>query len=84
MATGLPDEKKTHKSVFHHRNTPEMEEVIKKLRDALNVDHVVYNLARPPAGLTYPASWIKRYINMGYADVDPISREGSRRTLPFN
>jgi hypothetical protein len=62
--------------------------LINKLRDVLNVDHVVYSLARPPAGLyihlTYPASWIKRYINMGYADVDPISREGSQRTLPFS
>ncbi|MGA7913196.1 MAG: hypothetical protein WCC30_16840, partial [Candidatus Dormiibacterota bacterium] len=37
--------------------TPEMEEVINKLGDVLNVDHVVYNLARPPAG---------RYIQLTY------------------
>jgi LuxR family transcriptional regulator, quorum-sensing system regulator CinR len=88
MVTGLPDEERLTKAYSIIETTPEMEEVIEKLRDVLNVDHVVYNLARPPAGLyiqlTYPASWVKRYINMGYADVDPISREGSQRTLPFN
>jgi LuxR family transcriptional regulator, quorum-sensing system regulator CinR len=88
MATGLPDEERLSKAYSIIETAPEMEEVIEKLRDVLNVDHVVYNLARPPAGhyiqLTYPPSWVKRYINMGYADVDPISREGSQRTLPFN
>jgi hypothetical protein len=88
MATGPPDEQRLTKAYSIIETTPEMEEVINKLRDVLNVDHVVYNLARPPAGLyihlTYPASWVKRYINMGYADVDPISREGFQRTLPFN
>jgi len=87
MTTGQPDEGRLAKAFSVIETTPEMEEVIDKLRDVLNVDHVVYSLARPPAGLyihlTYPSSWIKRYINMGYADVDPISREGSQRTLPF-
>jgi len=88
MTTSLPDEERLTKALSIIENTPEMEEGIVKLRDVLNVDHVVYSLARPPAGLyirlTYPASWIKRYINMGYASVDPISREGSQRTSPFD
>jgi len=88
MTTALPDEERVTKAFSIIETTPEMEEVIEKLRDVLNVDHVVYSLARPPAGLyihlTYPCSWIKRYINMGYADVDPISREGSQRTRPFS
>jgi hypothetical protein len=88
MATDLSDEERLTKAFSVIENTPGMEELINKLRDVLNVDHVVYSLARPPAGLyihlTYPASWIKRYINMGYADVDPLSREGSQRTLPFS
>jgi LuxR family transcriptional regulator, quorum-sensing system regulator CinR len=33
--------------------------------------------------LTYPASWIMRYLQMGYADVDPVLREAFRRTIPF-
>ena len=51
MATGLRDEERLTKAYSIIETTPEMEEVINKLRDALNVDHVVYNLARPPAGL---------------------------------
>jgi DNA-binding CsgD family transcriptional regulator len=34
--------------------------------------------------LTYPASWIKRYLQMSYADVDPVVREGFLRTVPFS
>jgi DNA-binding CsgD family transcriptional regulator len=33
--------------------------------------------------LTYPASWIVRYLQMGYADVDPVLREAFKRTIPF-
>jgi LuxR family transcriptional regulator, quorum-sensing system regulator CinR len=87
MITGLPDEERVTKAFSIIETSVEMDQVIEKLRDALNVDHVVYSLARPSAGLyihlTYPSSWIKRYINIGYADVDPISRAGSQRTLPF-
>lgn len=38
----------------------------------------------PYVRLTYPASWIKRYIQMGYVDIDPVLREGFQRTLPFD
>jgi len=33
--------------------------------------------------LTYPAAWIVRYLQMGYADVDPVLREAFKRTIPF-
>jgi LuxR family transcriptional regulator, quorum-sensing system regulator CinR len=77
-------------SIIDH--TPEMEETIVKLRDLLNVDHLVYHSSKmgaspsadPYVRLTYPASWIKRYLQMGYVDIDPVVREGFLRTLPFD
>jgi LuxR family transcriptional regulator, quorum-sensing system regulator CinR len=74
-------------------NTQDMEAVIISVRDLLNVDHAVYNcskLAATPSlashyiRLTYPAAWIKRYLLMGYIDVDPVIREGYARALPFD
>jgi hypothetical protein len=68
--------------------TPNTEMVIDKLRDLLKVDHVVYYMPKPSGAafvrLTYPASWIKRYVQMNYANVDPISREAAQRTSPFS
>src|SRR6266576_3742035 len=72
--------------------TSDMEETIAKLRDLLKVDHVVYHSSKlgaspsadPYIRLTYPAPWNKRYLQMGYVDVDPVLREGFRRTLPFS
>jgi LuxR family transcriptional regulator, quorum-sensing system regulator CinR len=63
------------------------EQAITKLRDLLHVDHIVYYLPKPNAApyvrLTYPAAWIKRYLEMNYGGVDPIAHEGTQRTLPF-
>jgi len=72
--------------------TRELEPVLGSLRDFLGVDHVVYHsykagtapTALPFIRLTYPASWLQRYLQMGYGDVDPIVREGFKRTLPFD
>ena len=72
-------------------NAAEIEAVVSKLRDLLEVDHVVYHSSKPDASpllpfirLTYPASWVVRYLQMGYAEIDPIIHEGFRRTLPFD
>ena len=70
----------------------ELETVVLKLRDLLRVDHLVYHSSKlgsspsadPYIRLTYPASWIKQYLQMGYVDVDPVLREGFVRTLPFD
>jgi Autoinducer binding domain len=82
MAIDQPEENLT-KALSIIDNTPEMDKVVDRLREVLEVDHVVYSMARPSAGLyihlTYPGSWIKRYMNRGYADVDPIAREGNQR-----
>jgi DNA-binding CsgD family transcriptional regulator len=70
--------------------TPDVQSAIIKLRDLLNVDHVVYHFTNPrdPKDLrihpTYPPSWIDRYVKMGLLGIDPVVREGFRRTRPFD
>jgi len=74
-------------SIVEH--TEDMDGVVSKLRDFLTVDHVVYYSAKleaptvPYIRLTYPASWVKRYLQMGYGEVDLVLREGFKRSLPF-
>jgi DNA-binding CsgD family transcriptional regulator len=88
----VPDENRLLEAYEIIDNTPDMEMTIVKLRDLLNVDHVVYHSSKlgaspsadPYIRLTYPAAWIKRYLQMGYIDVDPVVREGFLRTVPFD
>jgi LuxR family transcriptional regulator, quorum-sensing system regulator CinR len=92
MTVNPPDERTLTEAFSIIESVPEMEAVVEKLRDLLLVDHVVYHSSKlgaspsvdPYIRLTYPASWIKRYLQMGYVDIDPVVREGFRRTLPFN
>jgi DNA-binding CsgD family transcriptional regulator len=92
MPTEVPDEQKLLEAYSIIEDTPELEATITKLRDLLNIDHLVYHSSKlgaspsvdPYIRLTYPASWIKRYLQMGYVDVDPVVREGFLRTLPFD
>ena len=92
MAIGVSDEARLLEAFSIIEETPEMDETITKLRDLLNVDHLVYHSSKlgaspsadPYIRLTYPASWIKRYLQMGYVDLDPVIREGFLRVLPFD
>src|ERR1700727_553650 len=92
MATDTANEKTLIEAFSIIENTPEIEVAIAKLRDFLNIDHIVYHTSKfgasPSADqyirLTYPASWIKRYLQMSYADVDPVVREGFMRSSPFS
>lgn len=94
MTTSRPDEKTLVEAFSIIEDTPEIEEVIRKLRDLLRVDHIVYHSSKlgaspsdpqrgPYIRLTYPATWIMRYLQMGYGDIDPVLREAFRRTIPF-
>jgi DNA-binding CsgD family transcriptional regulator len=92
MATDGPDQAQLLEAFSIIDDTPEMDETILKLRDLLNVDHLVYYSSKmgaspsadPYVRTTYPGSWIKRYLQMGYVDIDPVMREGFLRTLPFD
>jgi hypothetical protein len=87
MTNNLPDESVLKEALAIVEDVPDTELVVNKLRDLLNVDHVVYVLLKPGAApyvrLTYPATWVLRYLQQGYTTIDPISREGSERILPF-
>jgi LuxR family transcriptional regulator, quorum-sensing system regulator CinR len=88
MAISLSEEELLSEAFSIIEHTPDTQVVIDKLRDLLKVDHAVYYLPKlgsaPFIRLTYPASWIKRYLQMDYAKIDPISREGAQRTQPFD
>ena len=66
--------------------------LVARLRDFLAVDHIVYHSSKlgasasadPYIRLTYPAAWIKQYLQNNYVDVDPVLREGFKRMLPFD
>jgi DNA-binding CsgD family transcriptional regulator len=91
-ASGVSDGAMLLEAASIIENTHDLEETIRRLRDLLNVEHLVYHSSKlgaspsadPFIRLTYPASWIKRYLQMGYVDVDPVIREGFLRTLPFD
>ena len=71
---------------------PSMETVVSALRDLLGVAHVVYNCSasgpdptvRPYVKMTYPSDWIKRYVLMDYAGIDPVLRRGFSSALAFD
>jgi LuxR family transcriptional regulator, quorum-sensing system regulator CinR len=91
MATMAADERILTRAFEIIENVQDTELVVCKLRDLLQIDHVVYHSSKlgvsptadPYIRLTYPASWIRRYLIMGYGDIDPVLREGFQRTLPF-
>jgi DNA-binding CsgD family transcriptional regulator len=92
MTTREFDEERLNQAYSIIDSTPDMEETITKLRDLIGVDHLVYHSSKlgaspsvdPYIRLTYPAAWIKRYLQMNYVDLDPVLREGFQRTLPFD
>jgi DNA-binding CsgD family transcriptional regulator len=73
-------------------SAPDVEAAVHQLRDLFGVAHLVYHSSKlgsspsiePYIRLTYPATWIKQYLQRGYIDLDPVIREGFLRTLPFD
>ena len=92
VAGDLSDDKTLIEAFAIIENTPQLDVAIAKIRDLLKIDHIVYHTSKfgaspssdPYIRLTYPASWIKRYLQMGYGYVDPVVREGFLRSLPFS
>jgi LuxR family transcriptional regulator, quorum-sensing system regulator CinR len=91
MASELRDEKWLTAAYSIIEEKADIQAVVTALRDFLNVDHLVYVTSKfggsPSTDsyirLTYPASWLARYLVMGYSDIDPVLREGFQRKLPF-
>jgi DNA-binding CsgD family transcriptional regulator len=89
-AIGLMQEEVLEEAFATIDAIPNLDDVVAKLRNLLSVDHVVYYSKLGPSAvvpyirLTYPAAWLKRYLEMGYGNMDPIVHEGFKRTLPFS
>lgn len=69
-----------------------MERTVEAIRDAFQMKHLSYLAARygnepekdPYVRSTYPALWVARYLLKRYWQIDPIMREGFRRSAPFD
>lgn len=67
-------------------------EALRTMRDHYGLSNVTYHLAQTVVGdvdspfvrTTYPDPWVARYLLKGYVRVDPITREGFARSLPFD
>jgi DNA-binding CsgD family transcriptional regulator len=89
--TMLADEEPLTVAYSIVNESEDIDVVVARLRDFLGVDHVVYHSSKlgaspsvdPYIRLTYPAAWIKQYLQNNYVDVDPVLREGFTRMLPF-
>ncbi len=66
----------------------ELNDVVVSLRDALNVEHVVYHSVNSTgeqyAALTYSQDWVARYLEQDYARIDPVVQACLRRFHPID
>lgn len=64
----------------------ELNDIVVGLRDALDVEHVVYHSVNSTgqqyAALTYSPEWVGRYLEMDYARIDPVVQSCNRRFHP--
>lgn len=69
-----------------------LERTVEAVRNAFQMKHLSYLAARygsdpakePFVRSTYPAIWVARYLLKRYWRIDPIMREGFRRSAPFD
>ncbi|RVT82780.1 LuxR family transcriptional regulator [Rhodobacteraceae bacterium CCMM004] len=56
----------------------ELSQSIARLRDLLDIDHIVYHAVNASGGqfaaLTYPDPWVTEYLDRGYQRTDPVVR----------
>jgi DNA-binding CsgD family transcriptional regulator len=66
----------------------ELNDVVVSLRDALNVEHIVYHSVNSTgqqyAALTYLPEWVDHYLDQDYARVDPVVQACYRRFHPID
>lgn len=66
----------------------EIQSTILDMRDAYDVDHVIYHSVNRRgeqyAALTYDAEWVNRYIEKGYARIDPVVQGCYQRFHPVD
>ncbi|MBV0913001.1 helix-turn-helix transcriptional regulator [Anianabacter salinae] len=61
---------------------------VRTLRDIFGVDHVVYHSVNAAGGqyaaLTYSDEWVRRYIDLDYARIDPVVQGCFKRFNPVD
>ncbi|MCA8883468.1 MAG: LuxR family transcriptional regulator [Rhodobacteraceae bacterium] len=66
----------------------DLQDVVLKLRDLYDVDHVVYHSVNRAgeqyAALTYDPEWVDRYIEQDYARIDPVVQGCYQRFNPVD
>ncbi len=72
----------------HASHLEDLQEVIEALRDAYQVDHMVYhwvNAAGDQYGCgTYDPRWVQRYVEMDYLRIDPVIQGCYQRFHPVD
>lgn len=57
-------------------SAPDLQDVVKWLRDAYDIDHIVYHCVRSTGqqwgALTYSSEWVDTYIENSFQTVDPV------------
>ena len=65
-----------------------LQSAVHDLRDEFGVAHLVYhsvnNTGQQYAALTYPEAWARRYVDEGYARIDPVIQGCLRRFHPVD
>jgi DNA-binding CsgD family transcriptional regulator len=66
----------------------ELQPAIALLRDIFEVDHLVYhslsNTGEHFGALTYDPAWVERYLDLGYARIDPVIQGCASNFQPFD
>ncbi|SFP36319.1 helix-turn-helix transcriptional regulator [Tranquillimonas alkanivorans] len=84
-------QRKTQAAIEALEATESLDELsgfIHRLRDILEVEHLVYHAVNGTGGqyaaLTYSADWVARYVAEDYARIDPVVLEAQRRFRPVD
>ena len=67
------------------------DDLLERICELIKVTHIVYSTSisnvdptiTPLVRSTYPAVWLKRYIDMSYERVDPVLKRGYASSFPF-
>ena len=67
---------------------PDLEDAVFRLRDAFDVEHIVYHSVRSGGdqwgALTYPKDWTDAYVEQKFQTIDPVVKAGFTQFTPID
>lgn len=74
------------------KNAKSVDESISIFVKSYNIEYITYHMAKnknkyadsPYVRTTYPDAWVARYLLKNYVEIDPVTKEGFMRQLPFH